>query len=122
MTLTGVGSYRRLWLLCIRGAPEGRYAESAGISALETLQNFLSVVPSVRVDAVLHPLHLEHPEWIPVFDMLPEQASASKHRIFDLAAEEDALVFAHHFPPYPNLGHTRKQEQGWQWQPIERQG
>ena len=42
--------------------------------------------------------------------------------IFDLAAEEDALVFAHHFPPYPNLGHTRKQEQGWQWQPIERQG
>ena len=80
------------------------------------------MVPSVRVDAVLHPLHLEHPEWIPVFDMLPEQASASKHRIFDLAAEEDALVFAHHFPPYPNLGHTRKQEQGWQWQPIERQG
>jgi glyoxylase-like metal-dependent hydrolase (beta-lactamase superfamily II) len=73
-------------------------------------------------DAVLYPLHLEHPEWIPVFDMLPEQASASKHRTFDLAAEEDALVFAHHFPPYPNLGHIRKQEQGWQWQPIDTNG
>jgi glyoxylase-like metal-dependent hydrolase (beta-lactamase superfamily II) len=73
-------------------------------------------------DAVLHPLHLEHPEWTPVFDMLPEQASASKHRIFDLAAEEDALVFAHHFPPYPSLGHIRKQEQGWQWQPIDTNG
>lgn len=64
-------------------------------------------------DAVLHPLHLEHPEWTPVFDMLPEQASASKHRIFDRAAEDDALVFAHHFPPFPNLGHVLKEEQGW---------
>jgi len=73
-------------------------------------------------DAVLYPLHLEHPEWTPVFDMLTEQASASKHRIFNLAAEEDALVFAHHFPPFPNLGHIRKQEQGWRWQPIEGQG
>jgi glyoxylase-like metal-dependent hydrolase (beta-lactamase superfamily II) len=73
-------------------------------------------------DAVLYPLHLGHPEWTPVFDMLPEQASASKHRIFDLAADENALVFAHHFPPFPNLGHVRKQEQGWRWQPINTQG
>jgi glyoxylase-like metal-dependent hydrolase (beta-lactamase superfamily II) len=73
-------------------------------------------------DAVLYPLHLEHPEWTPVFDMVPEQASASKRRIFDLAAEEDALVFAHHFPPFPSVGHVRKGEQGWRWQPIERQG
>jgi len=73
-------------------------------------------------DAVLYPLQLKHPEWPPVFDMLPEQVSASKRRIFDLAAEEDALVFVHHFPPFPNLGHVRKQEQGWYWQPIERQG
>jgi glyoxylase-like metal-dependent hydrolase (beta-lactamase superfamily II) len=71
-------------------------------------------------DAVLYPLHLEHPEWTPVFDLLPEQATTSKRRIFDLAAEEDALVFAHHFPPFPNLGHVHKQEQGWRWQPIQR--
>jgi glyoxylase-like metal-dependent hydrolase (beta-lactamase superfamily II) len=69
-------------------------------------------------DAVLYPLHLEHPDWTPVFDMLPEQASASKRRIFDLAAEEDALIFAHHFPPYPSLGRVRKREQGWRWQPT----
>lgn len=73
-------------------------------------------------DAVLYPLHLEHPQWTPVFDLLPEQAAASKRRIFDLAAEEEALVFAHHFPPFPNLGHVSKQEQGWRWQPIETQG
>ena len=70
-------------------------------------------------DVVLYPLHLEHPEWVPVFDILPEEAAASKHRIFDRAAEQQALVFAHHFPPFPNLGHVRRHGAGWEWQPIQ---
>lgn len=70
-------------------------------------------------DTVLYPLHLEHPEWTPVFDVSPELAAASKRRIFDLAAEEEALVFAHHFPPFPNLGYISKREEGWLWQPME---
>ncbi len=73
-------------------------------------------------DAVLYPLHLEHPGWTPVFDVSPEDAATSKRRIFDLAAEEEALVFAHHFPPFPNLGHVLKKEEGWLWQPIETRG
>ena len=73
-------------------------------------------------DAVLYPLHLEYPQWTPVFDILPKQAAASKRRVFDRAAEEDALVFAHHFSPFPNLGHVRKAEQGWRWQPIKTRG
>lgn len=64
-------------------------------------------------DAVLYPLHLEYPGWVPVFDVSPEQAAASKRRIFDRAAEEEALVFAHHFPPFPNLGHILKKEESW---------
>ncbi len=72
-------------------------------------------------DAVLYPLHLEHPEWVPIFDMLPDQAADSKRRIFNLAAEESVLVFAHHFPPFPNLGHVRKNGRGWLWQPIDTQ-
>lgn len=70
-------------------------------------------------DTVLYPLHLEHPEWTPVFDVSPELAAASKRRIFDLAAEEEALVFAHHFPPFPNLGYVSKRAEGWLWQPME---
>jgi glyoxylase-like metal-dependent hydrolase (beta-lactamase superfamily II) len=70
-------------------------------------------------DVVLYPLHLEHPEWTPVFDVSPEQAAASKRRVFDRAAEEEALVFAHHFPPFPNLGRVLKREEGWLWQPTE---
>jgi glyoxylase-like metal-dependent hydrolase (beta-lactamase superfamily II) len=70
-------------------------------------------------DVVLYPLHLEHPEWVPVFDILPEEAAESKRRIFDRTAEQQALVFAHHFPPFPNLGHVRKHGAGWEWQPIQ---
>ncbi|MDQ4078216.1 MAG: MBL fold metallo-hydrolase [Chloroflexota bacterium] len=68
-------------------------------------------------DVVLYPLHLEHPDWVPVFDMQPAQAAASKHRIFDQAAETKALLFAHHFPPFPNLGYVTRQGEGWQWSP-----
>jgi glyoxylase-like metal-dependent hydrolase (beta-lactamase superfamily II) len=70
-------------------------------------------------DVVLHPLHLEYPEWTPVFDVAPAQAAASKRRIFDQAAEDEVLVFAHHFPPFPNLGHILDREEGWSWQPTE---
>lgn len=70
-------------------------------------------------DAVLYPLHLEHPDWLPVFDILPEEASASKQRIFDRAADENTLVFAHHFPPFPNVGHIAKRSVGWEWLPVE---
>jgi glyoxylase-like metal-dependent hydrolase (beta-lactamase superfamily II) len=69
-------------------------------------------------DTVLHPLHLEHPHWLPIFDILPEPAAASKHRIFDLAASTGSWVLGQHFPPFPNLGHVVKREIGWEWQPI----
>jgi len=70
-------------------------------------------------DTVLHPLHLERPDWLPVFDILPELASMSKNLIFDLAAATKSLVLGQHFPPFPNLGHITKKEIGWLWQPIE---
>jgi glyoxylase-like metal-dependent hydrolase (beta-lactamase superfamily II) len=70
-------------------------------------------------DTVLYPLHLEHPDWTPIYDILPEKAAASKRRIFDHAAAEKAWVIGQHFPPFPSLGHVIKKEKGWQWQPIE---
>lgn len=70
-------------------------------------------------DAVLYQLHLEYPQWTPVFDISPEQAAASKRRIFDEAAEPEVLVFAHHFPPFPNLGRILDKEEGWLWRPTE---
>ena len=70
-------------------------------------------------DAVLHPLHLERPDWVPIYDILPEVARVSKNHIFDLAAATRSLVLGQHFPPFPNLGYIVKQEPGWKWQPIK---
>jgi glyoxylase-like metal-dependent hydrolase (beta-lactamase superfamily II) len=70
-------------------------------------------------DTVLYPLHLEHPDWLPIYDIVPELAAASKHAIFDRAADEGAWVVGQHFPPFPSLGHVVKRGQGWQWQPID---
>ena len=69
-------------------------------------------------DTVYHPLHLEHPDWVPIYDIIPQQAAASKRRIFNLAADEKALVMGQHFPPFPGLGYVVKKEKGWQWQPV----
>jgi glyoxylase-like metal-dependent hydrolase (beta-lactamase superfamily II) len=70
-------------------------------------------------DTVLHPLHLEHPDWLPIYDILPEEAAASKRWIFDWAAAEKALVMGQHFPPFPSLGTVVKQGEGWWWRSIE---
>jgi glyoxylase-like metal-dependent hydrolase (beta-lactamase superfamily II) len=71
-------------------------------------------------DTAVHPLHLEHPDWRPIYDILPEEAAASKRRIFDRAAAEKALVMGQHFAPFPSLGAVVKRGEGWQWQPVER--
>jgi glyoxylase-like metal-dependent hydrolase (beta-lactamase superfamily II) len=70
-------------------------------------------------DTVFHPLHLEHPAWVPIYDIIPEQAAASKRRIFGQAVEEKARVIGQHFPPFPSLGYVVKKGEGWQWRPIE---
>jgi glyoxylase-like metal-dependent hydrolase (beta-lactamase superfamily II) len=73
-------------------------------------------------DTVLHPLHLEHPDWISIYDILPEAAAVSMHRIFDRAAAEKALVIGQHFPPFPSRGHVVKKGKGWSWQSRAEKG
>lgn len=68
-------------------------------------------------DTVLSPIHLEKPDWRPVFDLEPEQAADTKRRIFDHAAAEKSMILAFHFP-FPGLGYVIKKGNGWQWQSI----
>ena len=72
-------------------------------------------------DAVLHPIHLEQPDWYPGFDLVPEQAMATRRRLLDRVAAEKVLVIASHFP-FPGLGHVIQKGEAWQWQPIETMG
>ena len=70
-------------------------------------------------DVAIHPIHLELPDVLIRYDVLPEQTLATRRSICDRMASEQTLVFAHHFPPFPNLGHIDKQGKGWHWQPLE---
>ena len=66
-------------------------------------------------DTVLHPIHLEYPDWLPIYDILPEEAALSKKKIFNLVAEEEALIIGQHFTPFPSLGKVVKKGRGWLW-------
>jgi glyoxylase-like metal-dependent hydrolase (beta-lactamase superfamily II) len=68
-------------------------------------------------DAVLHPIHVEKPDWHAAIDLLPQQVVDTRHRLFNRAIEEEALVLAFHFP-FPGLGRVLKEADQWKWRPI----
>ncbi len=69
-------------------------------------------------DTVLHPIHLEQPDWYAAVDLDPRHVEVTRRRILDKAATEKALVIAFHFP-FPGLGHIVRKGKEWQWQPVE---
>ncbi len=73
-------------------------------------------------DVVVDPLFVEHPEWAPAIDTDAAQADKARRQFFERAAGENALVFAHHLGPFPNLGRIVTKGDAWQWQPIQMEG
>ena len=69
-------------------------------------------------DTVLHPVHLEHPDWYAIVDFAPDQAVATRRELFNRTMTKKGLVLAFHFP-FPGLGHVIQKGEGWQWQLIE---
>lgn len=72
------------------------------------------------VDAALHPIHIEHPEWYSQLDQIPEQTVTTRQTIYQRAVEKNAIVLAYHFSPFPSLGHIVKQGERWKWQPLQK--
>lgn len=68
-------------------------------------------------DALIHPLHVEHPDWICVVNIANGPAVASARNFLEMAVQEKALVHGFHFP-WPGLGHILQKEDEWQWQPL----
>lgn len=75
-------------------------------------EHFLAVA-----DAILHPVNVEHPEWVAAVDLLVEETVKTRYRLLGQAAEEQMLVFAPHFV-FPSLGHVASTDDGWSWQPL----
>ncbi len=68
-------------------------------------------------DTVLHPIHVEQPDWYAVVDFDPQQVVTTRHRLLKPATAEKALVIAFHFP-FPGLGYVVQKEEHWQWRPV----
>jgi glyoxylase-like metal-dependent hydrolase (beta-lactamase superfamily II) len=67
-------------------------------------------------DAVLHPMHLEHPTWRNIFDLNETDAATTRQRLLNRAAADHANVLAFHFP-FPGLGQVMKNGNAWKWEP-----
>jgi len=69
-------------------------------------------------DAMLHPIHVEQPDWYAAVDFAPEQVVTTRRRLLNRAAIEKALVLAFHFP-FPGLGYIVQKGEQLRWHPIE---
>ena len=66
-------------------------------------------------DAVLNPLHMEHPTWRSFFDLDPERAAETRRGLLDRAAAEKVNVLAYHFP-FPGIGRVESKGHAWAWE------
>jgi glyoxylase-like metal-dependent hydrolase (beta-lactamase superfamily II) len=62
-------------------------------------------------------LFLRNPDWQVMFDADPVKAAVSRHKFYDMAAAEKALVAGFHFA-FPSLGHVEKDGTGYRLAPI----
>lgn len=70
------------------------------------------------VDTVLHPLHVERPEWTAAVDYDPRRTVETRRALLQQASDDDVLVFAAHFPA-PGLGRISARNETWEWQPLD---
>jgi glyoxylase-like metal-dependent hydrolase (beta-lactamase superfamily II) len=60
---------------------------------------------------------LRNPDWHVAYDTDPEQAAKTRHKFYDMAAAEKALVAGYHFS-FPNAGHVEKDGAGYRLVPV----
>ncbi len=70
-------------------------------------------------DAMLHPIHVDHPDWCASgIDINCEGVVKSRRALYERAASAHSLVLAFHFMPFPSLGHIDRVGEGWRWIPL----
>jgi glyoxylase-like metal-dependent hydrolase (beta-lactamase superfamily II) len=62
-------------------------------------------------------LLLRHPDWSPLFDVDPEKARETRHRLVDRAVADRMLVGFYH-APFPSTGHVVKDGAGYALIPV----
>jgi glyoxylase-like metal-dependent hydrolase (beta-lactamase superfamily II) len=65
-------------------------------------------------DVIIHPLHVEHPDWSPSFETDRATAALSRNKIVDSAYRLNRLLHAPHMPS-PGLGKIILRPEGFRW-------
>jgi glyoxylase-like metal-dependent hydrolase (beta-lactamase superfamily II) len=60
---------------------------------------------------------LRNPDWYVAMDIDPIRAAETRHKFYDMASAEKALIAGFHFP-FPCLGHVEKDGTGYRLVPI----
>jgi glyoxylase-like metal-dependent hydrolase (beta-lactamase superfamily II) len=60
---------------------------------------------------------LRNPDWHVAYDVDPVQAQATRHKFYDMASAEKALVVGFHFT-FPSIGHVEKDGNKYRLVPI----
>jgi glyoxylase-like metal-dependent hydrolase (beta-lactamase superfamily II) len=60
---------------------------------------------------------LRHPDWHAVYDIDPDQAQQTRHKFYDMAAAEKAVIVGFHFA-FPSVGHVEKDGAGYRLVPV----
>jgi glyoxylase-like metal-dependent hydrolase (beta-lactamase superfamily II) len=70
-------------------------------------------------DVVNHPaFFVRHPDWAAVFDMDPEQARQTRHRILGMLADSGTACAGFHLP-FPSIGHIERDGAGFRHIPAQ---
>jgi glyoxylase-like metal-dependent hydrolase (beta-lactamase superfamily II) len=62
-------------------------------------------------------LFLRNPDWHVAFDIDPQKAAQTRHKFYDMAAAEKALIVGFHFS-FPSMGHVEKDGAAYRLVPI----
>jgi glyoxylase-like metal-dependent hydrolase (beta-lactamase superfamily II) len=94
------------------------FGHTPGHIAIEATSSGVSVI--YLSDAVFHPVHIEHPDWLPdeTFIVDTEQFKEAALRLLNRALAKNALVIGMHFPPFPSLGRIIEADEGLVWEPF----
>jgi len=72
----------------------------------------------LSADTFLHPVNLENLKVITPFDIDPQQADASRRKIFGMVAGKNIPVHSFHFQ-HPGLGFITKENGNYQWKYLD---
>ena len=67
-------------------------------------------------DSVVHLLHFDHPGWVSLLDLSPEQTVTTRRQLFDRAASDRCLLAGFHLPG--GVGNVEARQSRYSWEPL----